>query len=166
MRSGKRLNSKIGCAWAACCIAGAGILGWKAGPDAVQAENTASPSIIKVGTLRPSASPMPICKGGKRLSCVVDGDTIWFEGEKIRLEGFNAPEMSGSCQRESNLAVRSRDRLRSILDGAAFAIERNGRDQYGRTLATVRVDGVDVGNQLIDEGLAHVWRGHKESWCE
>ncbi|MEO9340772.1 thermonuclease family protein [Mesorhizobium sp. SB112] len=140
------------------------MLGWQVGPDPVQAENTASPSIIEVGTMRPSGSPMPICKGGKRFSCVVDGDTIWFKGEKIRLEGFNAPDMSGSCQLESALAMRSLDRLRSMLDGAAFTIERNGKDRYDRTLATVRVH-VDVGNQLVDEGLAHVWRGWKESWC-
>ncbi|MEO9340449.1 thermonuclease family protein [Mesorhizobium sp. SB112] len=70
-----------------------------------------------------------------------------------------------SCQQESNLAIRSRDRLRSMLGSAAFTIDRNGKDRYGRTLANVRVNGIDVGNQLINEGLAHVWRGRKESWC-
>ncbi|NRC56333.1 thermonuclease family protein [Mesorhizobium sediminum] len=108
---------------------------------------------------------MPICGSGKRINCVVDGDTIWVRGEKIRLEGFNAPEMNGSCDRERRMAVQARDELRRALDGRAFTIERNGKDRYGRTLATIRVGEREVGAELISKGLAHEWRGFKESWC-
>lgn len=31
-----------------------------------------------------------MCGSGKRVTCVVDGDTIWLRGEKIRLQGFDA----------------------------------------------------------------------------
>lgn len=38
------------------------------------------------GTLR----RMGFCYGGVRINCVVDGDTIWVGGEKIRLQSIDA----------------------------------------------------------------------------
>ncbi|WP_298966718.1 thermonuclease family protein [uncultured Roseibium sp.] len=42
---------------------------------------------------------------------------------------------------------------------------RNGKDKYGRTLARVLVNGNDVSQILINEGLARPWRRHREPWC-
>lgn len=140
-------------------LIGAGVIGWKMAPinePAAKAFPVAAP---------PKAMAMPLCGNGKRVNCIVDGDTIWVNGEKIRLQGFNAPEMNGSCEQERRLAVKARDELRRAINGRSLAIERNGQDRYGRTLATVRVDGRDVADELIDRGLAHRWRGYKESWC-
>ncbi|MFC3722796.1 thermonuclease family protein [Neoaquamicrobium sediminum] len=139
-------------------LAGAGIIGWKIAPEERRVD---AASIVSAG----HTIAMPICGSGKRINCVVDGDTIWVRGEKIRLEGFNAPEMNGSCDRERRMAVQARDELRRALDGRAFTIERNGKDRYGRTLATIRVGEREVGAELISKGLAHEWRGFKESWC-
>lgn len=140
-----------------CALVGAGIIGWKLGPDGHQ-EPT---HLVAVGR----AMSMPICGRAKRVNCIVDGDTIWVNREKIRIKGFNAPEMNGSCDRERKMAVQARDELRRALDGKAFTIERSGKDRYGRTLATVRVNGADVGHRLIARGLAHQWRGFREEWC-
>lgn len=38
------------------------------------------------------AAPLDFCTGNVRHSCVVDGDTLWIEGEKIRLADIDAPE--------------------------------------------------------------------------
>ncbi len=45
-------------------------------------------------------------------------------------------------------------------------IVRTGKDQYGRTLAVVLVDGESVGAKLIEEGHAHPWAGRRETWCK
>lgn len=95
-----------------------------------------------------------------RVTCVVDGDTIWIEREKIRLLDIDAPEMEGKCAAERVLAVRSRDRLVALLRGREVTIAREGVDRYGRTLA--RLD--DVGAQLVREGLARRW-GDRRGWC-
>ena len=139
-------------------LAGAAIIGWKIAPEENRVE---AASVVSDG----HTIAMPICGSGKRISCVVDGDTIWVRGEKIRLQGFNAPEMNGSCDRERRMAVQARDELRRALSGRAFKMERNGKDRYGRTLATIRVGERDVGAELTSKGLAHEWRGFKESWC-
>ncbi|MCP4406565.1 MAG: thermonuclease family protein [Gammaproteobacteria bacterium] len=108
---------------------------------------------------------MPICAEGKRVTCIVDGDTIWLKGEKIRLETFNTPEMNGKCERERRLARQATKRLQQILSSNPFEVRRNGKDRYGRTLARIENSSGNVGDVLIAEHLAHKWRGYKEGWC-
>ncbi|WP_306117798.1 MULTISPECIES: thermonuclease family protein [unclassified Roseitalea] len=110
-------------------------------------------------------TPMPICGAARRVNCVVDGDTIWFRGEKIRMQGYNTPEMRGACAHERALARRAQQRLSEMLSSAQLSIERTGTDRYGRTLARVAIPRGDVGTILIGEGLAHVWQGYQQDWC-
>ena len=45
-----------------------------------------------------------LCSGPTRTTCVVDGDTIWYRGEKIRLVGFDTPEIDyAECENERQL---------------------------------------------------------------
>ena len=39
------------------------------------------------------------------------------------------------------------------------------KDRYSRTLATIKVDGRDVGKIMIAEGLARPWTGKRRPWC-
>ena len=38
-------------------------------------------------------------------------------------------------------------------------------DKFGRELMLARRGDVDLGRQMIDEGLAHRYYGFKRSWC-
>lgn len=108
----------------------------------------------------------PICGSGKRVTCVVDGDTVWFKGEKMRLHGFNTPEVSNpKCRKEARLAAKATKLLQRILNTNEWSISRHGSDRYGRTLAEFHIGGETAGDILIREGLAHRWEGYKEEWC-
>jgi endonuclease YncB( thermonuclease family) len=126
---------------------------------------------ISPSVLRPSeggvlaARAMPICGGGYRANCVVDGDTVWIDHEKIRLETIDAPEVHGRCNYETDLAAKATKRLQSLLSGRRMTIVRSGNDIYGRTLARVSTDRGEVGGILASEGLARLWTGHREPWC-
>jgi micrococcal nuclease len=126
---------------------------------------------IAVAALSAPAAAMPLCSGPDRVTCVVDGDTVWIEGEKIRLADLDTPEPSGACEEERVLAARSAGRLAALLAPGDFVIRRgdpvDGRlqDRFGRTLAVILVDGVSVATILIGEGLARPWAGRRESWC-
>lgn len=111
------------------------------------------------------AAAMDFCSGSVRLSCVVDGDTVWLEGAKIRLKDIDAPEVVGGCESERLLSARAAGRLAELLGGGRIEIERHGQDRYGRTLGTLFVNGADVGATLVAEGLARTWRGKRENWC-
>lgn len=34
------------------------------------------------------------CTGGHRIACVIDGDTLWIDGKKVRIADIDAPEIS------------------------------------------------------------------------
>lgn len=44
-----------------------------------------------VALLTSSAAALPICETGKRITCVVDGDTVWVDGTKYRFEEIDTP---------------------------------------------------------------------------
>lgn len=108
----------------------------------------------------------PICKGSHRVTCVVDGDTVWLRGEKIRLEGIDAPEISEpKCASEFQRGMKARDTLQKILNGTTWTLTRSGADVYGRTLGTFHIGHTTAGRKLVGRGLARGWTGHRMSWC-
>ncbi|MEM6907377.1 MAG: thermonuclease family protein [Pseudomonadota bacterium] len=100
-----------------------------------------------------------------RHHCVHDGDTVWWQGEKLRLASIDTPELDSERAEIRAAAVRARDRLVELLALYEVRIERLGRDRYGRTLACIYSATGPIGAQLIREGLATRWRGAK-SVCE
>lgn len=114
------------------------------------------------------------CVPGKKRSatetCVVDGDTLWLDGVKIRLKDFDTPEtQTAICGGvyEISLGHRAKERLIELLNANDWSIEYFGRDstQERRRLATIRIGGEDVGDILINERLARRWPKGKEWWC-
>lgn len=101
------------------------------------------------------------------IGTVHDGDTFrTCQGERIRIANIDAPELPDSpkctdrrargwC--DYRLAARSRDALDALLASGPARIQRAGQDRYGRTLATVSVNGQDAGEYLIAMGLARRW---------
>jgi len=87
------------------------------------------------------------------------------QAEAVRIFNIDAPEIDGQCPYESDLALQSKVRLAELLEGQRVEILRQGTDRYGRTLAAVHVEGQDVGDILVSEGLARTWTGRREPWC-
>lgn len=112
-----------------------------------------------------AAALIALCPAsGPRHHCVVDGDTLWWQGEKIRIADIDAPELHGRCQAERALAIAARDRLAQLVNARSVTIARTGKDRFGRTLARLSVDGRSIGEQLKREGLAVRWPNRKD-WC-
>lgn len=104
---------------------------------------------------------------------VVDGDTVILDclgaGQfRARLMGFDTPETyRPRCNREALLGQAATRRLRALLDTpAGFSVELGGWDRYERRLITIAINGRDVGETLIAEGLALPYqRGRRPDWC-
>jgi endonuclease YncB( thermonuclease family) len=103
---------------------------------------------------------------------ITDGDTFRFGREIIRIANIDAPETyRAKCTFERRLGLQAKDRLTQLLASGKVAFKRgdpqDGRlkDRNGRTLATVTVNGKDVGEILIAEGLARRWTGRRQPWC-
>ena len=116
----------------------------------------------------PHRASFGICFGSDRYSCVVDGDTIWFEGRKIRIADINTPEISSpGCASEKRLGEQAKIRLQALLNQGAFSLEPIDRDQdkYGRDLRIITRGGESLGETLVAEGLAERWQGYRRNWC-
>jgi endonuclease YncB( thermonuclease family) len=130
------------------------------------------PSLPTVAQPQPSLQ-LEMCGSQRNTptkTCVVDGDTLWLQGENIRLRDFDTPEpQSGICggEREVALARQASARLLELLNSNEWTIERFGFDstRSKRRLATIRIEGRDVGDILIEEQLARSWPDGHEWWC-
>ena len=101
----------------------------------------------------------------------VDGDTLRSPaGVVVRIANIDAPEAAGKCQcqAECALAAKATAYVRASLSRAGAVELRpysRPKDRHGRTLAYVMVDGRDLGEMLVSEGLARRWTGRREPWC-
>lgn len=111
------------------------------------------------------AQSFPICSEGRRVTCVVDGDTFWHNHIKYRLADIDAPEVSNPrCEAEAKLGRAATYRLAALLNAGKLELQEQGADRYGRTLATVTRGGRSIGGILVGEGLARRW-GDRRGWC-
>lgn len=124
--------------------------------DADAAASSQSPRIAK-------------CSPGARYNCVVDGDTLWIRGQKVRVADIDTPEISTpKCGSELALGNRATERLIELINEGSFELKAwPGRDtdQYGRKLRVLVRDGRSLGDRLVSEGLARTWSGRREPWC-
>lgn len=126
------------------------------------------PGLMALSLLTLAAATFALCAEPPRITCVVDGDTFWLNGEKVRLADINAPEThSAGCPAEQVLGDKATRRLIVLLNSGPFSLEIAGRatDRYGRALRVATRGGRSLGQQLVSEGLAEPWRGKRSDWC-
>jgi len=109
------------------------------------------------------------CHTGGGTNCVVDGDTFWINGEKVRIAGIDAPETHPPrCDYEARLGDEATEKLHALLNSGAVtmtSIDRD-RDRYGRLLRNVQVNGRDVGEAMIGAGVAREYGRGRRPWCD
>lgn len=108
------------------------------------------------------------CHEGGGTNCVVDGDTIWYQGQNIRIADIDTPEThSPRCDEEAQLGEEATDRLQDLMNSGAFSVRNINRDtdKYGRQLRVLTRDGESIGGVLVDEGLARYYGNGRRSWC-
>jgi endonuclease YncB( thermonuclease family) len=168
-KSAKRAKANSGTSWVAFAPLwlGAALVGTAYGAGAFDAIGKRGPALAASSTSESEAS-FELCYTGGGYNCVVDGDTIWLEGQKIRLADIDAPEThEPRCASEKSLGDRTTRRLQQLLNGGAVRLRSIARDEdrYGRKLRIVLVDGTSVGDTLVNEGLARWYAGGRKPWC-
>lgn len=96
----------------------------------------------KLSLMAGSTSPRFELCGITRHTCVVDGDTIWLEGEKIRIADIDTPEISEpKCDAEYQLGMKATYRLRDLLNEGAFEVRPILRTDSRSTKSLTTVPG-------------------------
>ncbi|HPG88825.1 MAG TPA: thermonuclease family protein [Hyphomicrobium sp.] len=89
---------------------------------------------------------------------VVDGDTLDIAGQRVRLEGIDAPETAQICKsadgRDWSCGRAASKFLRTLIAGNDVVCDRQGTDKYGRTLAICFADGRDLNAAMVRAGMA------------
>ncbi len=90
---------------------------------------------------------------------VIDGDTIvaLHNGakEKIRLANIDAPE------KDQPYGMDARQAMFSLVFKKQARIEPKVIDKYGRTVALVTVDGINVNEEMVKRGMAWEYSHYK-----
>jgi micrococcal nuclease len=93
---------------------------------------------VRAAASASSGQVFGFCHSGGGTNCVVDGDTFWIGGEKVRIAGIDAPETHPPrCAEEARLGEAATERLQALLNSGAVTMTRidRDRDRYGRPLA-------------------------------
>ena len=79
---------------------------------------------------------------------VIDGDTLYVGPTKIRLQGIAASEL------DEPFGPEARDFLTAIALGKRARCDLTGEISFDRQVAVCRIDGRDLGEMMIEAGLA------------
>lgn len=87
----------------------------------------------------------------------VDGDSLVVGGRGMRIRGIDAPELRQTCTiggHEEPCGRQAAQALRRWLARGAVTCVGGENDRYGRLLVVCRVNGTDIGADLVRNGLA------------
>ena len=103
-----------------------------------------------------SALPTTIIK-----SCY-DGDTCTTtDGEKIRLACIDTPELKGK-RADPIPAEKARDFLNNLLINEEVSIRRITKDRYGRTVAELFKNDINVQELIVKKGYGKIYERYAD----
>ena len=121
----------------------------------------------------------PINQG--RCNKVYDGDTITIAAKlpyknspiyrfSVRLNGIDTPEIKGKDDDEKQCAVLARDALKECILGKKIELRNVQTEKYGRILAEVYCDNINLNEWMIQQRFAVKYDGgtktSPESWMK
>lgn len=108
-----------------------------------------------------------------KVTKIVDGDTVDVEidlgfdvtiKQRLRLKGIDTPETKTKNKEEKELGLKAKRITEECIRCAKSIVIRTHKDdKYGRMLAEIIADGINVNQKLIDEGFAVPYDGGKKT---
>lgn len=88
----------------------------------------------------------------------IDGDTLVSGGDRLRLEGVDAPELDQTCTRPDgepySCGADARQILADLVGAGAWQCSGTDHDRYRRLLVICRRGSDDLGRLLVASGAA------------
>jgi len=94
---------------------------------------------------------------------IVDGDTVdavidlgfgVMFNTRLRLNGIDTMETNDKDAAKKALGLKAKERVKELLTNKDVALQSFKEDKYGRYLAEIYVNDIQVNQLLINEGLA------------
>jgi len=114
----------------------------------------------------------PVTRG--KVIKVYDGDTITIASKlpykssqmyrfSVRLRGIDSPEIKSTSLAEKELALNSKMALSNLILGQMVDLKNVSTEKYGRILADVYIDNVNVNTWMLENKLALPYDGGKKT---
>jgi len=109
---------------------------------------------------------------------VYDGDTFTIDAKdpltnknyRVRIRDIDTPEKGwrAKCAAEKNAAEIAQKYLNDLIYDKNVTLTHFGQDKYGRLLADVKIDKIEIKNYLIEHNVARSYKIHeqKPNWCQ
>ena len=99
---------------------------------------------------------------------VTDGDTVRISGERIRLQGIDAPERNQRCKNAHgkgyDCGLVSAAALKNKIGRNSITCEGKKRDRYGRFLGTCYLNELDLNGWMVRNGHALAYRRYSRRY--
>ena len=102
---------------------------------------------------------------------ILDGDTFYFvrRGERVRLEGVDAPEAQQNCfdavGKQYSCGQSAREALRGFIGSRPVRCKGKQRGRYGRLIVVCfDADGTDLNEWLVSQGWALAYRRYSKRY--
>ena len=98
---------------------------------------------------------------------IIDGDSIYLNGEKIRFTGIDTPELKQTCNKNNEViycGIQAREILIEKINNNKVQCIREGKDQYKRTLAECFVNKDSLSSYLVRNGYAFAYRKYSKKF--
>lgn len=130
---------------------------------------TACADSVYAGTVIKPDSVVKVYDGDTfNVNIAVDGcPDVLCKNMPVRISGIDAPEIRGKCPQEIAGAIAAKNYLAGkVMNARDIELHDPTRDKYFRINAHVFSDGVNVGDEMVKQGLARTYTGGKRSgWC-
>jgi len=104
---------------------------------------------------------------------VYDGDTITIASKipntdlpiyrfRVRLSRIDSAEIKGITNIEKNMAIKARDALHELIFGKIVTLKNVSIEKYGRILADVYLEDIDISKWMLDNKYAVAYDGGKK----
>lgn len=114
----------------------------------------------------------PVTRG--KVIKVYDGDTITIASKlpyksseiyrfSVRLRGIDSPEIKSKSPVEKELAMNSKMSLSNVILGQMVDLKNVSTEKYGRILADVYIDNVNISKWMLENKLAVPYDGGKKT---
>jgi endonuclease YncB( thermonuclease family) len=118
--------------------------------------------LLGIAAVAARLDPLPPRFSGTAIAS--DGDSLRIGGDRVRLLGFDAPELDQVCWRadgtEWPCGRDARAVLAELTRRGPVTCRPEGEDRFGRTLARCESAGEDLGAAVVEAGYAVATDGY------
>ena len=115
----------------------------------------------------------------KGLAKIIDGDTVYINSKKIRLEGIDAPEIKQQCKKDFfkisahigfnftkdySCGVVSKNKLIEKIDNTVVICISTSKDRYKRYLATCYKKKINLNKWMVRRGYAVAYKRYSKDY--